>query len=90
METNEPATVNPSSHTTIVPARLRDDELMMLDYCRNADGRSNVVATLNRSELIRLLILREYKRRTTQKSVVASKEYSTDFRTGQPRKRARV
>jgi hypothetical protein len=55
-------TFQPSGQTksTIVPIRLKQDELRMLDMiCRSQTG------SLNRSEKIRQLLVREFNRRAT-------------------------
>lgn len=65
-----------------IPFRVKDDEAEMLDTICKSESNG----TLKRSEMIRLLIHREYKRRTTGKSVVKASEYSSDFRIGKPRK----
>jgi hypothetical protein len=66
--------------STLVPVRLRADEIHALDDIRqNVNGE-----TLNRSEMIRSLIVREYVRRSTGKSEFKSAIISSDFRHGRP------
>lgn len=67
----------------IVPVRLNEDELVMLDMIRCSEDRGN----LNRSEMLRLLIHREHLRRTAGRSKIPTRVVSSDFRVGRPRKR---
>jgi len=62
--------------------RLRAEELAALD----ALGGSDILIAPNRSEIIRLLILREFRRRTTGRSVVTNTEVASDHREGRPRR----
>lgn len=65
----------------IIHVRLTAEEVAALDHCcKSEDGDRN------RSELLRLLILREFKRRTTGRSVVEDREVSSEWRVGRPRK----
>jgi hypothetical protein len=65
----------------IVRVRLKDQEWeQMQQMCDSAER-----GKLNASELIRLLLLREWKRRTTGKSAVANNEIASDMRSGRPR-----
>jgi hypothetical protein len=64
----------------ILTLRLRDDEVEMLARCCRSEE-----AQRNPSELLRLLLHREYYRRTTGKSVVAENTISSEWRTGRPR-----
>lgn len=59
--------------------RLTPAEWAMIDRVRTVDG-----AELTPSELVRLLLHREHKRRTEGTSRVAAAEYSGEFRTGRP------
>lgn len=68
--------------TTIVSVRLNDPELQMLDKIVASDTRGR----LTRSEMIRLLIHREYNRRTAGTSKTEPALYQSDFRSGRPRK----
>jgi hypothetical protein len=65
----------------IVRVRLKDGEFQQMQQMCNSDERGK----LNPSELIRLLLLREWKRRTTGKSAVSNNEIASDMRTGRPR-----
>lgn len=67
--------------STTVQVRFTDQELGMLDQVCSSEDRGK----LNRSELIRLLVHREYLRRTTGKSAVELSTISSDFRTGRPK-----
>lgn len=62
--------------------RLTEDEWEMVRKILSSDDRG----TLSVSEVFRLLLHREFKRRTTGRSAVAGHEISSDFRTGRPRK----
>jgi len=66
------------SSKSFLRVRLTPSEMNHLQVLAK---RSN----LNCSELIRLLLLREWKRRTTGQSAVLSSEYLTDARTGRRR-----
>lgn len=57
----------------------------MLDAIRGSD----ILLQANRSEVIRLLIVREYRRRKTGISVVAGSEVASDHRLGRPRGRVK-
>ncbi len=70
----------PSNVSFVVPVRLKAEELRMLDAIRGSD----ILLTANRSEVIRLLIRREWGRRNGGSSVVKGSEVATDFRTGRP------
>lgn len=60
----------------IIPVRLRPHEVSML----NKICKSGVRGDLTRSEMIRLLIHREYTRRTQNTSVVAAGAYESESR----------
>lgn len=78
MET-PPTPPPPSGPSSVIHVRLTARELAALDHCRSSeDGKRN------RSELVRLLIMREFRRRTTGKSVVADSEVSSEWRVGRP------
>jgi len=66
--------------STIITLRLNDVEIEALDAVTRSDLRGN----LTRSETIRLLVLREWKRRSTGRSRVSSNEYMSDVRMGRP------
>lgn len=66
------------SHPTVV--RLNTEELAMLDHVAESKERGDY----NRSEIIRLLIRREFNRRTTGSSKVDHSDVATDFRIGRP------
>lgn len=66
----------------IIPTRLTDEELTMLDaICRSKDR-----GDINRSEMLRLLIRREFTRRTEGTSKIRSADYCSEFRNGRPRR----
>jgi len=69
-----------------VMTRFTEEEVGMLDRCCNAPLRG----TLNRSEMIRYLVHREYERLTTKSKrrggPVPQRYISTDFRRGRPKK----
>lgn len=67
--------------STTVQVRFTDQELGMLDAVCESGERGK----LNRSELLRLLVHREFLRRTTGKSAVEVSAISSDFRTGRPK-----
>jgi hypothetical protein len=69
-----------------VPIKLNAEEFAMLNHCCNPRCDAGGHGKINRSELIRLLIRREYLRRTTGKSVVKNADYSSDWRAGRPKK----
>lgn len=64
----------------IVMVRFQPDELRMLDMVAESKERGDY----NRSEIIRLLVRREFNRRTTGTSKVAHQDVATDFRIGRP------
>lgn len=68
----------------ILNVRLNQQEVSMLEHLLSA--RSHMSSRKNASELVRLLIRREYSRRTVGKSVVETGEYSTDARLGRRRR----
>lgn len=63
----------------IITLRLNQAEQDMLaKVCHNPNG------DLNPSELLRLLLHREFTRRTTGKSVVPERAISSEWRNGRP------
>lgn len=70
-----------ANKSTFVAVRLREPEIAALDSVRrNVNGE-----TLNRSEMIRLLIVREHvKRSTGAQANIKTAMVSSDFRTGRP------
>lgn len=68
--------------STLVTLRLNSDEATMLDAISKSKDRGD----MNRSEMLRLLIRREFSRRTQGTSKVAPSEYSSEFRNGRPRR----
>jgi hypothetical protein len=78
--TNKPRS-RPDHKSTIVPCRLRAAELAALDDIRTRVNGGEV----NRSEMIRLLIIREHVKRTTgEQANVTGGMYYSDFRSGRP------
>lgn len=63
----------------MIPLRLKPEEVEMLDKICRSEGGSR-----NRSELLRLLIHREYGRRTRGRSTVAESAVSSEWRNGRP------
>jgi hypothetical protein len=68
--------------STIIQVRLNDEELAMIDRVRQSNERGE----LTRSELVRLLLHREFHRRTSGRSVVSTNAISGEMRTGRPKK----
>lgn len=62
----------------ILHLRLQPDEWEMLSHVCGGEVKRN------KSEMIRLLLHREYYRRTTGKSVVPDGNIATEFRNGRP------
>jgi hypothetical protein len=58
--------------------RLKPDEWEMLAHVCNGEVKRNP------SEMMRLLLHREYYRRTTGKSIVPDGTIATEFRNGRP------
>lgn len=67
--------------STVITLRLNSDELSMLDAVTRSKDRGDI----NRSEMLRLLIRREFLRRTEGTSKVQASSYSSEFRNGRPR-----
>jgi hypothetical protein len=65
----------------IIRVRLKPHELEMLSQILSSEERGK----MNQSEMIRLLIHREFLRRTTGKSKVLGNAVSSDMRVGRPR-----
>lgn len=66
----------------IIHVRLNAVESEALAYCcKSEDGNRNP------SELVRLLLMREWRRRTTGRSVVQDKDISSEWRQGRPRRK---
>lgn len=65
---------------TIVTIRLQPREVEMLDRVRISKDEGE----RNRSEILRLLLHREYGRRTNGRSVVAGNAIASDMRNGRP------
>ena len=59
---------------------MKPDEVAMLDaICKSGAG------SLNRSEKLRQLLVREFRRRAVGRSKGSESELMTDVRTGRPR-----
>lgn len=68
----------PSMPSKILHVRLNDQEWAHLAHVCGGDQKRNP------SEMVRLLLEREFSRRTTGKSVVPENAIASDFRDGRP------
>lgn len=63
----------------VICVRLNPDEVRKLERLSKREGIEN------RSEVLRLLVLREYSRSAVGRSAIKGAEYATAFRNGRPR-----